>query len=179
MEKEVWKDIVGYEGLYEVSSLGKIRSVDMPLIHKSGKIYIRKGRLIAQNKNHNGYLRVNLWSHNVIKSYFVHRIVYTAFNGQIPEGMQINHINECKTDNRLSNLNLMTPKENTNWGTGIARGRKKVKRPVIQYLIDNTPFMMYFSAADAEYETKVQRTNIRKCCNGERLTAGGFKWRYA
>lgn len=188
--EEVWKDIPGYEGFYQVSNLGRVRSHDSLMVHRSGKKYIRKGKILKYKDNH-GYLRVGLGGKNNQKWYFVHRLVYEAFIGHIPEGMQVNHIDENKKNNFIwvnpdgsvdiekSNLNLMTPKENTNYGTGPQRSIRKRKVPVTQILSDGTEFFSYFSAADAEAELGIWNSNIIKCCNGRRKAAGGYMWKYA
>jgi len=118
--KEEWRPIPGYFGLYDASNFGRIRSL------KFGKVKILKpfGK--------KDYLRIELNKDGKRKRYSVHRLVYEAFNGEIPEGMQVNHINEIKTDNSLWNLNLMTPKENSNYGTGIQRGVDKRRRNKIE-----------------------------------------------
>ena len=177
--EEIWKDIVGFEGKYMVSNLGKVKSCDWQLIHKSGKTYLREGRILKRTINHNGYLRVGIVKNKKQEWFFVHRLVWEAFNGPIPEGMQVNHINEIKTDNRLENLNLMTPKENSAYGTGRKRSDKKRKKPVTQILPDGTEFFTFFSVADAEIETGIPNPNITKCCKGIRKTAGGYMWKYA
>ena len=161
--EEIWKDIKIEN--YQISNLGNVRNS-------------LSGRLLKSRVNHNGYLRIGLGGHKQQKWFFVHRLVYETFIGPIPEGMQVNHIDENKTNNRVDNLNLMTPKENTNWGSGIRRGVRKRRKPVTQY-IGNKPFFSFFSAFDAEKETGIPYQNISKCCKGERSTAGGFKWRYA
>lgn len=176
--EEIWKDIEGYEG-YRVSSEGRVKSNDFILTHRSGKKYKREGKILTPITTHNGYLRVGLGGCKSQKRFFVHRLVYEAFVGPIPEGMQVNHINEIKTDNRPENLNLMTPKENNNWGTKIKRTAKKNKNPVTQYLLDGTPYFSYFSATDAETDLGISNGNINKCCNNKRETAGGYKWKYA
>lgn len=113
---EVWKDIKGYEGLYQISNLGRIKGVDH--WRKNGTNgYIHKGKVMSLDYNKKGYFYVNLCKDGKHKLYRVHRLVYETFVGPIPENMQVNHINEVKTDNRLENLNLMTSKENANWGT--------------------------------------------------------------
>ena len=176
--KEIWKDIEGYD-CYQVSNLGRVRSVDHKMKHSSGGYAIRKGKLLKPSTTHNGYLRIGLGGHKQQKWYFVHRLVYEAFIGPIPEGMQVNHIDECKTNNMVTNINLMTPKENTNWGTGKYRQVKAKKKPVIQYTLNGEEFCYWFSAIDAEKETNSPNSNIRNCCKGNRSSAGGYKWRYA
>lgn len=173
---EEWRTIKDYEN-YQVSNLGNVRNS-------------LSGRLLKCRINHNGYLRIGLGGYKQQKWFFVHKLVYETFIGPIPKGMQVNHIDEDKTNNFIwvnpdgsvdlekSNLNLMTPKENTNWGSGIRRGVRKRRKPVTQY-IGNKPFFSFFSAFDAERETGIPCENISKCCKGERSTAGGFKWRYA
>ena len=122
MTQEIWKSIKSFEGLYEASNYGRIRSLDRRV--RSGNrfntnIYsaVKKGKILKQVDVGFGYLQVCLRKNNKNHSLYVHRLVWEAFNGLIPEGMQVNHINENKSDNRLENLNLMTAVQNSNWGT--------------------------------------------------------------
>lgn len=82
------------------------------------------GRVLKPEVTTDGYLRVELWKNHKGKKIYLHYVVYTSFNGPIPEGMQVNHINEIKSDNRPENLNVLTPKDNINWGTRNERMRK-------------------------------------------------------
>ena len=102
-----------------------------------------------------------------------------SFIGDIPCGMQVNHINEDHGDDRPCNLNLMTPKENCNWGTRNTRISRHVKKPVTQVMPDGTEFFTWFSATDAAGGNNSFRKHIVDCCRGRRNTAGGFKWHYA
>lgn len=112
MRKEIWMPVLGYEGLYEASNMGRIRSLN----------YHREGRVVVLSVSHSRkYDRIGLSKNGVVKHYSVHRLVWEAFNGPIPEGMQVNHIDENKRNNSLDNLNLMTPSENHRWGTGMER----------------------------------------------------------
>ena len=113
------------------------------------------------------------------KWYGTHRLVWIVFNGPIPEGMQVNHINEDKSDNRLENLNLMTPSENINWGTCIERRAKTHSRWVIKLSQNNEILHFYKSAMDASSETGIDNSGIGKCCKGKKKTAGGYIWKYA
>lgn len=121
MEEEIWRDIPDYEGLYQASNMGRIRSLDRVVTHNYGGIAVKKGRIL---KPRPGRGQVTLIKNGIRTYPLVSRLVYSAFYGPIPEGLQVNHINEDFTDDRLENLNLMTPKENTNWGTGITRRAK-------------------------------------------------------
>ena len=128
---EEWRDIKGYEGLYQVSNEGRVKSLDRIVTANSrwGKTrkMMFKGRDVKQFIGENGYFKVSLCKNGKPISKDVHRLVYEAFNGKILDNMQVNHIDENKTNNTLSNLNLLTPKENTNWGTAIER-MKETKR---------------------------------------------------
>ena len=112
--KENWKKINMFDGRYQVSDLGNVKN------SKTNKI-------LKPNKINTGYYTVCLCFNNIKKYFLLHRLVYETFVGKIPQGMQINHINENKTDCRLENLNLMSPKENINWGTCIERRTNKRK----------------------------------------------------
>lgn len=127
---EIWKDIKNYEDEYEVSNLGRVRNKKTKNILKIELTY-------------NGYERVCLWKNGGKKKYRVHRLVYEAFIGEIPEGMQINHINEIKTDNRIENLNLMTPKENVNWGTAIQRTKETNMYKYLERITGYEPLWLY------------------------------------
>lgn len=177
--EEIWKDIKGYEGFYQVSNMGRVKSVDRVYTtnNRWGGIShkCQKGRVLKPFTINSGYLIIHLGRK---KKCLIHRLVYEAFMGPIPEGMQVNHINEDKKDNRLENLNLMTPKENHNWGTGHIRAGKKQKKPIIQ-IKDQKEFICWFSQKDASQELHIDIICIWKALKGRYKTAGGFKWRYA
>lgn len=116
MKEEIWKFVPGYDGLYMVSNLGRVKSLGNGKTHKTEQI-LRPCKV-------RGYLLAALCKDGKRKRFLVHRLVWEAFNGPIPKGMQVNHINEKKDQNNLENLSLMTAKENTNWGTGIDRRAK-------------------------------------------------------
>lgn len=129
-DQEIWKDIPGYCGYYQVSNLGRARSVDRVVYRKFnhnvyGKMFY-KGQLLKIGKFKTGYSRINLKKDGKSKSAVFSRIVWEAFNGPIPDGMEINHLDENKERNCLSNLSLMTPKENSNWGTRNKRISEKL-----------------------------------------------------
>ena len=177
-EKEVWRDIPEYEG-YQVSNLGRIKSLER--IDARG--HRVNERVLKQLINSIGYYQVGLCKNSKVRFYLVHRLVWIAFNGTIPEGLQVNHINEVKSDNRLSNLNLMTCKENINYGTAIERRAKKringkCSKSVLQFTLDNILIKEYPSINQVERELGFAHTNISACCNGKYKQMYGYIWRY-
>lgn len=102
---ETWRAVVGYEGLYEVSDWGNVRTLNYK---RTGKTKLLRPRI-----RRDGYLDVMLCKNGKKKMFLVHRLVYAAFRGDIPAGMTIDHVNGIKTDNRLSNLQLLTQGDNT------------------------------------------------------------------
>jgi hypothetical protein len=107
-DNEVWKPVVGYEGYYEVSNYGKVRNV------KKGQSR-RVNHVLALAKCPQGYLYVGIRKdgYETRKTYRVHRLVASAFIGECPVGYEVNHLNGVKDDNRVCNLQYVTPKENT------------------------------------------------------------------
>lgn len=178
VENEIWKDIPNYEGIYQASNLGRVKSLE--------RINARGHRLkekILKTGINRGYYRVQLWKNSKARFYYVHRLVWIAFNGPIPECLQVNHISERKSENRLSNLNLMTPKENCNWGSRNERMAKKQingkkSKPVLQFTLEDILIKEYLSATQVERELGFGQSNICNCCNGKLKTAYGYKWKY-
>lgn len=123
---EVWKDINGYEGLYQISNLGNVRSVDRMIKHHP-KDYFQKGRVLRPAPSRNGYLMVVLVNHNNRKTINVHRLVAEHFIDNPDKFEQVNHIDEDKNNNRVDNLEWCTAKYNANYGTRNMRIRKSRK----------------------------------------------------
>lgn len=167
---ETWKDIPGYEGYYQASNLGNVRSLNY---RHTGKEYFLK-----PGQDWKGYLLVDLWKDGKRKTFKVHRLVWVSFNGPIPEGMQINHNDEEKTNNNLENLSLMTPSENVNWGTRNYRDAKKQRKMVEQYRLDGTHICTWFSLIGIQRELGYSAGNISSCCNGRYKVAYGYVWKY-
>lgn len=162
---EEWRPVVGYEGLYEVSNLGHVKRVFHMKPHK---------------KKH-GYAVVSLYKNGVAKSFSVHRLVATAFIPN-PEGKpQVNHIDECTTNNRVDNLEWVTPKENNNWGTRIARITNKngSKTPVLQVDLDTHEVIAEFPGQSAAARaTGISVSCINAVLKGRQQHAGGYFWLY-
>lgn len=181
--EEIWKDVLGYEGYYMVSNFGRVKSLSRyvmgrgnslkPLPEKILKPAIRKG-----------YYFVVLSKNNHTKKCSIHRLVWEAFNGPIPEDMQVNHINENKTDNRLENLNLLTSGDNHRWGTCIVRGAKNKSKQLLQYDLKGNLVNTWNSAVEYanmmknKHNIYISRGHISRCCNGKEKTAYGFVWKY-
>ena len=117
MENEIWKDIPGYEGYYQVSNFGLIRSCDRLVVAANGRTRFIKGKMIRSSYNNKGYLITHLCKNGVIQGKCVHHFVALVFLGARPKGMDIDHINEDKTDNRACNLRYMSHHDNASRST--------------------------------------------------------------
>ena len=175
--KEIWKDVKGWESIYQISNIGRFKTLNY---RGTGKEKIISGWL-----NTDGYRKVTLSKKGrkrITKS--LHCLVYETFVGEIPDGMQVNHINEIKTDNRVVNLNLMTSKENNNWGTANERRSKKLKNGVLSKAVlqldkdTNEVVAQFPSVMEVERQLGLGSGHISACCRGERITAYNFKWSY-
>ena len=166
--KETWKPVVGYEGLYEVSSKGDVRN-------------LKTGRILKPFYNTKGYVMVNLTSTSNDKTKkLVHRLVAQAF---IPNNDQsktlINHKDENKRNNSVANLEWCTYKYNANYGTRNERMAKSKSKP-IQQLDMKTGLIIatYPSASIASKETGILISSISMVARGIYKSAGRFGWRY-
>lgn len=202
MEKciEVWKDIKGYEGLYQVSNYGRVKSLARFRIGRKsdGRLIPIKERIMRNVVSNFGYHRVELFISGVGKSFFVHKIETEAFIPNPHNLPQVNHKDEDKTNNFIwinedgtvdpdkSNLEWCTAKYNTNYGTGIERAKQKhinhksISKQVLQFALNGEFIKEYPSTHEAERQTGIRHTAIGKCCRQliHYHTAGGFIWRY-
>lgn len=144
---------------------------------EAGTVWSYKRNKYIGTKGKNGYLRVGMYSDDGKEwRVDIHRVIWVAVNGEIPEGMQVNHINENKDDNSISNLNLMTPKENNNWGTRNERVSNKLSKPIVA-LKNGNPHLFFVSSIEASKKGFI-RKGIYACCIGERNTHKGYQWKY-
>lgn len=180
---EIWKDITGYEGLYQVSNLGRVRSLDRYVTHSRGVVkYIRKGCVLKQNTDKGGYKYVGLYKDGKVKYIKVHRLVAQVFLHNPDNLPEVNHIDENKSNNRVDNIEWCSHKQNCNHGTRNERMSKNklnyqsYSKPVLQYTKDGQFVAEYPSIAEAERNIKL--TNIQSVLNGNRKTAGGYIWKY-
>ena len=111
--KEVWKDIPEYEGCYQASTMGRIRSVDRKVVFKDGRTKILDGQILKPTNYKDRDLRTNLNKNGNKKQYTVHRLIMLTFKGERPEGMDICHTNGDFKDNRLKNLRYDTSSQNS------------------------------------------------------------------
>ena len=176
--EEVWKDIVDYEGLYQVSNLGNVKSLNFN--------HTGKEQILKPHKDKGGYLRVDLCKDGKRNGKLIHRLVAQAF---IPNDdlfkTEINHKDENKENNVWSNLEWCDMSYNNNYGTHQERCAKarlnhpKLSKKVNQYSLDGKTFIQSFhSAMEIQRQLGFANTHISDCCLGKRKSAYGFMWKY-
>lgn len=165
---EIWRDIDGYEELYQVSNLGNVRSLG------NGKSNNCKEKILKCYKDTSGYPFVRLYKNGVSKSYKTHRLVASEFIPNPNNFPQVNHKDEIKTNNMVDNLEWCTCEYNINYGTR----NKKISKPI--YSVDKTTneITFYQSINDAQRLTNINKSHISDCLKYKRKTAGGCKWYY-
>ena len=162
---EIWKDVVGYEGLYQVSNLGRVKS-------------IRKDKIMSTPLNaKDGYLRVNLKKNGTQKQTLVHRLVEESFVENKNGFTQVNHIDEDKTNNCETNLEWCTAKYNSNYGTHMRRIIDKLSKPVLCVELGKV-FKNSVEAARCIGAAKGTATHINRCATGKEKSCYGYTWRY-
>lgn len=208
-DDEFWKDINDYEGLYMVSNLGRVKSLNYRNTGKEG--------MRALVPDCDGYLHVKLHKNGEKSMHQVHRLVMRAFVGECPAGYEVDHIDWNPSNNRLSNLSYQPKEENRarhspewqqknaeknkklaqdqewrknvtkilqnktpEWRKNNAEAiRKRCCKPVDQYTLDGKFVKRWPSVKDAARELGLKQQSISQCCNGTRKTTGGFKWQHA
>lgn len=185
--KETWKDIKGYEKYYQVSNLGKVRSKDRIEKYRNRK---RKGRILKQQPNSQGYLRIELKVDGKSERFFVHRLVAESFCIK-PEGTDVvNHLDSDYTNNKASNLEWTTLSGNmqhalkkgrldrtSKWLKRQRKSLEKYKKPVIGRNI-KTGNIVEFNSINEAGRNGFQASCICNCCKGIRQTHKGHIWQY-
>lgn len=173
---EIWKPVVGFEGLYEVSNFGRVRSL---------KRNTTSGKIMTNEVNHKGYCRVTLTKNNKWKHFSVHRLVAEAFIQNPQNKSQINHIDGNKSNNSVENLEWCTASENQIHArlmglNSIGMNNEMFSKPVEMYSILGLYLYTFKSIADAERHTGINHRAISSCCKHKTgyKTAGGFVWEY-
>ena len=174
---EKWRDIANFEGLYLISNLGHVKSVERYKRNNAGTQFVNE-RLRVLTPDKDGYLKVCLSKDGKHYVRSVHRLVAEAFIPNPDNLPVINHKNEDKQDNRVENLEWCTVQYNTMYGTGRIRTSMKQGKPVEQLDLDGNVIDEFYSMCVAAKITGVPQPNIHKVCNGVRRTAGSYKWRY-
>lgn len=173
---EIWKDIPGYEGMYQVSNLGNIRGVDRYVKQMHGGLQFKKGQLLRQKKNNRGYKIIILTKYHKQKTFTIHRLVAMAFIPNPQQLPEINHIDCDKTNNRVENLEWCDRNQNLNHGERKKLHDKAVSKAVCQYDLEGNFIHEWSSIAEAQNELKIG--NISNACSGKYKKAGGYIWKY-
>ena len=167
--KEEWKDIVDYEGLYQVSNLGRVKSLNYKQTHKQ---LLLKPTI----KKKTGYCQISLSKNGKKKLYLVHRLVAKAYLINQDNLPQVNHKDEDKTNNKVDNLEWCTAKYNCNYGTKIQRVKEKMAKPVSNYkngkLIKN-----YSKVTEVVIDGHIP-SDVTRCCKGKIKSHHGYQWKY-
>jgi hypothetical protein len=194
MNEEIWKDIVGYKGLYQVSSFGRVKGLQRKCkLSESHKADFRiVPEKIINQEIKVGYCYVGLFSNGKCCRKRVHRLVAEAFIPNPDNLPQVNHKDENKLNNCVENLEWCTGSYNIKYGTCRERIAKhtnfhspnklkqyaKRRKKILQFSADGILINIYESLTNAALETKLNIGNISMCCHGKRETAGNYRWKF-
>lgn len=177
---EIWKDVVGYEGLYQVSNEGRVKTLN----------YKRTGteRIMRHETDKWGYFKLSLYKNGKMKSVRVHRIVAQAFIPNPQNLATVNHKNEIKTDNRVENLEWLSDYDNRMYGTRLARisiankgkfvNRKDQSKTVLQFTKEGEFVAEFPSLKEVERQLGFNFGNLSNCCRGKIKHSYGYVWKY-
>ena len=181
---EIWKDIEGYEGIYQVSSLGRVKSMER--VRSDGKRL--RGRVLKQGVWGSGYYAVTLRKNGRYEKFYVHRLVAKAFLVTKKDGYVVDLLNGDKFNNSLNNLEWVSHSENARRGwsqknnrerrnIAVLNGKRRAK-PVIKLNMAGEKMKEFNSLAEAGKTMGIFPNGISLCCNGKRKTAGGYRWEF-
>jgi hypothetical protein len=181
LNNEVWRDVIGYEGLYQVSNLGRVKSLDR-MVSWRGVERPLKGKILEPNMIY-GYCNVRLYSNGMAKNKKVHRLVAQAFIPNQENKPTVNHKFGVTNDNRVEMLEWATRKEQVDHSyrvlnrKGVRGGDHYLSKKCYQYSLDGKLVNEYPSVADAMRENNMNHC-IYDCLLQHQKTAYGFIWKY-
>ena len=186
MKTEIWKDVKGFEGRYQVSNMGQVRSFDKEWLlereNKGSCIMHKKGRILKQTVSVWGYYRVSLIDGSKYKKPAVHRLVAEAFIPNPNNFRCVNHKDENKLNNHVDNLEWCSYKYNNNYGTRNKRIFEKVNsprmRPVVQYDLKGIVINNFVSYAEAARNTGISRRCIYDVLHERRKSTHGYVFKF-
>lgn len=176
LKNEVWKDITDYEGLYQISNYGRVKSLGN---NKERKEKILKGGIS------NGYCIVLLAINNIRKIYRVHRLVAIAFIENKENKLEVNHKDTNKLNNKIDNLEWKTSSENKRhafenglYDNVIKKIKEKNKKKIVQCDLNGNEIKVWESASEVQEKIGIRKSSICLCCKGKYKMAGCYKWKY-
>lgn len=175
--KEIWRDIQGFEGFYQVSNMGRVRSRDRLIVYSNGRHRHFKGQLIRPVKTNSGYWQIRMKKNERVTHEYVHRLVAKAFIPN-PKGLpEINHKDENRLNNQVANLEWTDRLGNINYGNrskkfAVSRGFK-----VGQFTLDGKLIRAYYSTHEAGRHGYCQ-ASVSKCARGKSKSYKGYIWKY-
>lgn len=176
---EIWKDIEGYEGLYQVSNEGRVKSLQREIVYKDGRKKVLEEKILHNLLSDLGYYHVILSKNGVPKRYKVHRLVAKAFIANPNNLPVINHKDENPKNNVVENLEWCTQGYNVRYGTMIERGRQTqfnredLSKEVEQYTLNGDLVETFKSASEVERKNPQFKTSsITRCCRNNKV----YKW---
>lgn len=182
MKNEIWKDIKGFEGRYQVSNMGRVKSLArmVTIRNKVGGLTDRPipERILSTNKTKRGYLIVALCKDAKIYYHSLHRLVALYFCDGYKPGLIVNHKDENPENCKASNLEWCTYKYNSNYGTGIERLSKKLWKAIAQYDKNGNLIATYKNGIEASEKTGFPRQSISNWCHGAHLCKAGYIWKF-
>lgn len=189
MESEIWKDVVGYEGLYQVSNLGRVKSLDRNVIGKDGRNTFFHGKIIKPYLHKTGCLVLNLRNTKIDNKHHltkVHRIVAQAFIPNPQNLPLINHKDENRTNNNVNNLEWCNHQYNVLYGDGRKKRKETIlkryngwhhRTPVEQYTLDGKFVARYDYLKDVVEKYNYSSWLIKLCLIGKKKSYNGYLWK--